>query len=51
MLEVFSAFASIATALGVAVAAWQLWLAHKQSVTSFEDSLAKERTEKGSRNH
>lgn len=42
MLEVLSAFASIATALGVAVAAWQLWLAHKQSVTSFEDSLAKE---------
>jgi hypothetical protein len=42
MLEILSASASTATALGVAVAAWQIWLAHKQSVTSFEDSLAKE---------
>jgi hypothetical protein len=35
-------FASIATAFGVAMGAWQLWLAHKQSITSFEDSLARE---------
>lgn len=46
MLEVFSTIiswiASIATAVGVVVAAWQLWLTRKQSCTSFEDSLAKE---------
>ena len=42
MLEVFSMIGGIATAVGVAVAAWQIWLARKQSVTSFEDSLAKE---------
>jgi hypothetical protein len=27
--------------LGVAVAAWQLWLARQQSITSFEDSIAR----------
>ncbi len=42
MFQILSAFTSIATTLGVAVAAWQLWLVHKQSVTSFEDSITKE---------
>lgn len=42
MIEWLSAIASIATAFGVVVAAWQLWLAHRQSVTVFEDSLARE---------
>jgi len=31
---------SALTAAGVAVAAWQLWLAHRQATTTFEDSLA-----------
>jgi hypothetical protein len=34
--------ADIATAVGVLIAAWQLWLAHRQSVTAFEDSFARE---------
>ena len=42
MLEILNSFASIATATGVAVAAWQILLAHRQGVTTFEDSLAKE---------
>jgi len=42
ILEIFGPLANIATAFGVAFAAWQLWLTHKQSVTTFEDSLAKE---------
>lgn len=33
---------SVATPLGVAVAAWQLWLAQRQAKTSFEDSIVKE---------
>ena len=32
----------IFTAIGVCVAAWQLWMAHRQSVTTFEDSFARE---------
>lgn len=42
MIDKLNAAASIATAIGVFLAVWQLWLAHKQSVTAFEDSLAKE---------
>lgn len=42
MLENLSALANVATALAVIVAAWQLVLSQKQSVTTFEDSLAKE---------
>ncbi len=42
MLEILSALASIATAAAVVVAAWQLVLAHRQSVTTFEDTFAKE---------
>jgi hypothetical protein len=41
-LEIFSALANIATAAAVGVAAWQLVLAKRQAVTSFEDSFAKE---------
>jgi hypothetical protein len=33
---------SLAAAIGVLVAAWQLWHARRQSVTTFEDSLARE---------
>ena len=28
--------------VGIAIAAWQLWLAQRQAVTSFEDSVARE---------
>jgi hypothetical protein len=41
-LEILSALANIATAAAVGVAAWQLVLAKRQAVTSFEDSFAKE---------
>lgn len=34
--------AAIATAIGVFVAAWQLYLAKRQATTSFEDGLARE---------
>ena len=34
--------ASIATAFGVAIAAWQIWRNAEQTKTSFEDSLNKE---------
>lgn len=33
-------FSSFATAVGVFIAAWQLWRTHRQSITTFEDSLA-----------
>jgi len=39
-LEVLSALSSIATAVGVAVAAYQLRVTRKQGITAFEDSLA-----------
>lgn len=42
MLENLSAIANVATAVAVIVAAWQLVLAHRQGVTSFEDSFARE---------
>jgi len=42
MSDTLSTISSIATAVAVIVAAWQLWLAHRQSVTTFEDSLARE---------
>ena len=41
-LAILSAIANAATALGALAAAWQLYLVHKQSVTNFEDSFAKE---------
>ena len=34
--------ASIATAIGVGIAAWQIWRNANQTKTSFEDSLTKE---------
>ena len=42
MPGLLSEIASIATAIGVLLAAWQLWLAHRQSITAFEDSFARE---------
>ncbi|WP_372828099.1 hypothetical protein [Polaromonas sp.] len=42
MIENLSALSNLATAVAVIVAAWQLLLSQKQSVTTFEDSLAKE---------
>jgi hypothetical protein len=41
-LAILSALGSVATALGALAAAWQLFLVHRQSVTNFEDSFAKE---------
>ena len=41
-LEILTALSGIATAIGVFVAARQLFLAQRQNVTSFEDSFAKE---------
>lgn len=38
-LEVLSALSNIATASGVAVAAWQLFTTRQQAATAFEDSL------------
>lgn len=42
LFEYLSVIANLATAIAVIVAAWQLFLAHRQSVMSFEDSFAKE---------
>ena len=42
MTEILTAIGSVATAFGVLLAAWQLFLAHRQSVTTFEDSFARE---------
>lgn len=39
-LEVLSALSNIATAIGVGVAAWQLFTTRQQAATTFEDSLA-----------
>lgn len=41
-LEILSAVANLATTAAVIVASWQLVLAKRQAVTSFEDSMAKE---------
>jgi hypothetical protein len=38
-LEVLSALSSIATAIGVAVAAYQLFITRRQATTTFEDTL------------
>lgn len=42
MISALSVLANIATAAAVIVAAWQLVLSQRQSVTNFEDSFAKE---------
>ena len=39
LLESLSALASLGTAVGVAVAAYQLFVARRQAMTAFEDSL------------
>lgn len=40
--DTLESVASVATAAGVAFAAYQLWQTHRQAVTSFEDSFARE---------
>ena len=42
MLNLLSALASVATAIAVFFAAWQLVLSQRKAMTAFEDSLAKE---------
>ena len=42
MNDILTLLSSLATAVGVLVAAWQLYLAHRQSITAFEDSFARE---------
>src|SRR5258708_39067788 len=42
MSAILTDVSHIATATGVFVAAWQLWRARRQSITTFEDSLARE---------
>jgi hypothetical protein len=49
MIATLTSLASIATAVAVIVAAWQLFLSRKQAITSFEDSLAKEYRELAAR--
>ena len=39
---ILTAIASVVTAVGVAIAAWQLWLTRRLAQSSFEDSLNKE---------
>jgi len=39
-VELVQTAASIATAVGVLLAGWQLWLTKRQAVTQFEDQLA-----------
>lgn len=39
-LELFNLIASAATAIGVLVAAWQIWQSKKQAITAFEDTLS-----------
>src|SRR4051812_45682401 len=40
VIEIAQTVASIATAIGVFVAGWQLWLTTKQSVLQFEDHMS-----------
>lgn len=42
LIEILAAIANFATAVAVVVGAWQLVLVHRQSITSFEDTFAKE---------
>lgn len=48
-VQILESIASVATAAGVGFAAYQLWQTHRQAVTSFEDSLAKEYRELAAR--
>ena len=42
MNDILTLVSSVATAIGVLVAASQIWLTRRQSVTTFEDSFARE---------
>lgn len=42
MIEILTAISLMATAFGVLLTAWQLWVARSLSQSAFEDSLAKE---------
>lgn len=42
MTTTLSDIASVATALAVIFAAWQIWLSKKQATTAFEDFLSRE---------
>ncbi|MFW5452786.1 hypothetical protein [Thioalkalivibrio sulfidiphilus] len=42
MYEIARIVAGFATAIGVAIAAWQIWRTAEQSKTTFEDALSKE---------
>ena len=46
---IISLLSAVATPVGVLIAAWQLHLSHKQSVTSFEDDFAREYRELAAR--
>jgi len=40
--EKIQSVSSIATAIGVAIAAWQLWVTKRQAQSQFEDSFAEQ---------
>ncbi len=42
MTAILDTITGVGTAVGVLVGAWQLWQAHQQTVTSFEDSFSRE---------
>jgi len=42
MNEILKSLPSVGTAIGVFIAAWQLWRTKQQAVTSFEDRLTRE---------
>jgi hypothetical protein len=42
LFELVQTFASIATAIGVAIAAWQLYLTKQQTESQFEDSFTEQ---------
>jgi hypothetical protein len=42
MADNLTAISNLATAIGVGVGVWQLWLGHRQNITTFEDSMARE---------
>jgi hypothetical protein len=42
MFEIIQSVASIATAVGVGIAAWQLWLTKRQAQSQFEDAFAEQ---------